>query len=1010
MKRVHQSIFKRVISTLLIFFNLLILFPFNSLATNEDTLKVGGVYSGFKLISQKNINEIDSNTMVFNHEKTGARLIFLKNNDTNKTFSINFRTPPKDNTGVNHIIEHSVLNGSKKYPVKDPFLQMNKQSLKTFLNAFTASDYTSYPVSSKNEKDFFNLMSVYLDAVFYPNIYDNPYILMQEGWRHELTSKDAPLKYNGIVYSEMKGALSSPESALHSTINASLFPNSIYKWNSGGDPDSIPNLTKEQFLNTHKEYYSPSNSYIYLYGNLDILKSLKFIDEEYLNNFDKTNINTSIKPQKSFTKKQIVVDKYPISKGSSTKNKTFLSLNYVIDTVKNKEDILGFAILDKLLFGTDNSPLKKALIENQLGNTAYSQLDVQKLQPTYSIVVSNSEESKKDKFEKVIKKTLKEIVKNGFDKESLDAAFNSYEISTRLENSGASRGIGYSGSVMLGWLYDQDPTLYLEHNKDINNIKKKIEKKYFENLIEKYLLNNKHSSLVILKPSPGLEESKNTELKKKLEDYKKSLSPKEIENLVTQTNEFKKWQETPDSEEALNSLPSLSISDISKSIEKLPTVEREIDNIKILDHSLFTNNITFTNMYFDSSRIPQDKLLYLHLLSDMLGKVSTEKYDEKTLSKLVSSNTGSIRFNPKTFSKYKGNGEYYPKLAVSLNSLDENLLKSFELVEEIINKSKFDNKQNIKKLINEKISELESVVNNYTHSIALSRAISYISEEGKYNDLSIIEYYNFLRDLNKNYDSKFNDIQKNLNEVSNIIFNKNNLIVSYTGDKENYSKFEKSFKSISSKIKDGKFEPQKYEFDYSTKNEGLTLSSKVQNIAKVYDFTKLGYDYSGKMKVLNNILNNDYLWQEVRVKGGAYGGMFDIAPTGRLVFLSYRDPNLKETLNVFDKAPDYLRNFKANDKDMTNHIIGTIGNIDAPLDPNQKGSIADMYYISNITDEDLQKERDEILNTKSEDIVSYTDMIEKAMKENYYCVVGSESKINENKDLFNSVKSAVNNE
>ena len=967
-----------------------------------EGLKIGNNISGFKLESKKWIEDIHSTAMIFKHTKSGARLIYLQNEDKNKVFSISFRTPVHDNTGVNHIIEHSVLCGSKEYPVKDPFLIMTKQSLSTFINAFTGPDFTMYPVASKNEKDFDNLMSVYLDAVFYPNISKNPKILKQEGWHYEVNNKTGELNYNGIVYNEMKGNNSSPQVLLSNTINQSLFSDNSYSYESGGNPDNIPDLTYDKFIKTYKKYYIPSNSSIYLYGKLDIEHTLKFMNNKYLSKIKKTTVDSEIKSQKKFTQNVEKIALYPVSIKAGTENMTYLSSNYVIDKVTDVENVLGFQILQEILLNTKASPLRKALLDRGIGANVYASFDQSTKQPIFSIIATNANESEKSEFKKLVEDSLEQVVKKGFDKELVNSVFTAVELSLRTQNSDANRGINYMSAALNCWNYDESPTEYLEITPALNKIKSELSNGYFEKLVQKYLLDNKHNSLVVLKPSKGLNEAKEEKLKNKLAIYKKSLSQNELAKIKTDTAELKKWQGTKDTKEKLSKIPSLLRKDLNLKAEEIPTIEKVDGGIKILSHPMFTNGITYSNLYFDSSKVPQNKVLYLKLLANVLGNVNTKEYDISQLSNKIMKNTGGISFNSTVFKNNANSNEYDPKMSVTINALNSTLPKAFEILNEITNNSKFDDKKRMKGLIKNLRVNYESMFVNGGNTLAINRSLSYLSNSGKYRDLDYLPYYNFICDLDDNFDIKFNETVKNLNDVREIVFNKEGLIVSYTGDEKDYEDFTQVFNKFGKQIKDKQYPKQKYNFDFSNKNEAFVIPSQVQYVVKAGDFKKVGYKYNGHMKVLENILNSDYLWPELRIKGGAYGGAMSFT-RDEVIFYSYRDPNLKETLNTFNEVVNYLRNFKASEKEMTNYIIGTIGSMDYLTGPYAIGVLGDNMYFSGTTQKDIQKLRNEVLSTTAGDIKNFADLLEDVIKQNLHCVVGSETKINENKNLFDNI-------
>jgi len=973
--------------------------------------KIGKSISGFRLESQKRIEDIQCTAMIFKHTISGAKLIYLQNQDENKVFSISFRTPVHDNTGVNHIIEHSVLCGSKEYPVKDPFLLMTKQSLNTFINAFTGPDFTMYPVASRNEKDFNNLMSVYLDAVFYPNISKDPRILKQEGWHYEINSETGELSYNGIVYNEMKGSYSSPQGILTKNINQSLFKDNSYSFEAGGNPENIPELTYEKFIDTYNKYYVPSNSSIYLYGKLNIEDTLKFINDKYLSKLSKGIVDSRIKLQKKYKKAIETTGFYPVAKDANTKNITYLSSNYVIDKVSGIEEILGFQILEGILLNSETSPLRKTLLQNGIGTNIYAKFNGSLQQPIFSIIADNSNEQEKYKFKSVIENCLKQIAKDGFDKELIDSVLNTIEFSLHAQNSDANRGMNYMFAALSAWNYDMNPIEYLEITPALTKIRTKIPNGYLEKLIEKKLLNNKHNSLVVLKPFNGLNEDKEQLIKKKLEAYKASLSETQLAKITKDTKELKIWQDTESSKEDISKMPTLSRKDISSVVEVIPTIEKLEQGTKVLSHPVFTDGIIYSNFYFDASKVPQNKVLYLKLLASILGCVRTEKYNHLQLSNKIMSYTGGITFTSTALRNNENDNKtnnYSPKMIVSVTALKANLSKALEILDETINHSDFNDRKRIKELIKVLRVNYESVFVNQGNVLAIERTRSYLSGIGKYKDLDYIPFYNFVCDLDDNFDAEFDKMVKELNNVLDIVFNKDELVVSYTGDEKYYDDFQTAFNGFQGAIKEKRFPEQEYKFDYENKNEAFVIPSQVQYVVKAGSLKNIGYNFSGKMMVAQNILNSDYLWKELRVKNGAYGGAMSITKE-EILFYSYRDPNIRETISTFDGAVKFLRDFKADEKEMTNYIIGTIGGMDYLAGPKYKGIIGDNMYFSGTTQEDLQNQRDEVLATTAEDIRKFAEVIEGIIKQNLLCTVGSQTKVYDNKDLFDNIIFPVKN-
>ena len=972
--------------------------------------KIGSIYHGFILNKEEEIKEVNSIVRIFEHEKTGARLLHMENDDSNKVFSIGFKTPPSDSTGVMHILEHSVLCGSKKFPTKEPFVELVKGSLNTFLNAMTFSDKTVYPIASKNEKDFFNLMDVYLDAVFNPNIYNTKEILMQEGWHHHLENKEDELSYKGVVYNEMQGAFSSPDGVLVRKIQETLFPDNTYSNESGGDPKYIPDLTYEQFIDTHKKYYHPSNSYIFLYGDGNLDKMLEFINDNYLVNYNKKEIDSHIKLQKPYSNIKDVISSYSLAEDDDETEKTYHAFNFVTGKSTDEELYIALDIIEYILLEAEGAPLKKAILDAGIGKDVFGMVDKGILQPYLSIIVKNSEVNKKEEFKKVVFDTLSNLVKNGIDKELIEGCINTFEFRLREADTGTDpKGLIYYLNAMDSWLYGGDPLMHIKYEKTLQKIKESLTTNYFEELIDKYILNNTHASLLTLKPEKGLAHREEIELQEKLANYKASLTENEVEELVKETKDLLLRQNTPDSQEALETIPMLSLSDIDKNVEDLPVQEINHDGIQILHHNTFTSNIAYLNFMFYAKCVEEEDIPYFSLLGSLLGKVDTKNYSYKDLAKKILMDTGDLYFKNDVYSNDKDINKYYPFLEARIKVMDDKVSNSLDIVSEVIENSLYEDKNRIREIIREIISRIEMSFIDRGHQVAISRLISYFSPISYYSDkINGYNYYRFLKEIESNFDNCIDEVKSKLYKIQNMIFNKANLTVTITGEDKELNILKSNLNKIVPILSTDQLQNKEYSFVEERKNEGLLTPSNVQFVAKGYNFRKLGYNYSGNMLVLQTILGYDYLWNKVRVQGGAYGGFANLARSGNMAFASYRDPNLKETLNIYDKAYEFVENVKISNRDMTKYIIGTISNLDMPLTPFMKGEKAINMYIRGITKEDRQKERNEVLSTTNSDINSYSKLIEDVMKQDYISVVGNDKKIKDNKDLFNNLVNVFN--
>ena len=960
----------------------------------------------YEILKTENLTDIQSTGYILRHKKSGARVAVISNTDENKVFYIGFRTPPEDETGVPHIIEHTVLCGSKKFPVKDPFVELVKGSLNTFLNAMTYPDKTIYPVASCNDKDFQNLVDVYMDAVFNPNIYKHEEIFKQEGWHYELESKDAPVTINGVVYNEMKGAYSSPDEILQQEIYRALYPDNTYSKNSGGNPEHIPDLTYEEYLNFHRRYYHPVNSYIYLYGDMDMAEKLDWMDKEYLSRYDRIELDSTIPLQKAFDEKVDVTTKYPISAGESEENKTYLSYNVSVADVLDRKLYQAFDILDYALVSAPGAPLKKALIDAGIGKDISGGFDSGSLQPVFSIVAKNANASEKEQFLEIIQKTLKDLVKNGINREALLAGINSSEFRFREADFGQfPKGLLYGIQCLDSWLFeDMEPFMHLQCLDTFRFLKEQVETGYFENLIEKYLLDNKHAAIVTIVPEKGLNAKMDQKLEEKLAQYKNSLSDEEIDQLIRDTKHLKEYQEEPSPKEELEKIPMLSREDMRKEILPLSNIEKQISGIKTICHDVAANGIDYLTLMYDVSDIPAEDIPYLGVLKALLGYVDTKTYTYADLANAINIYSGGINCGMGIYPNGEKEAPLQVKFEVRIKTLESSLKETMSIVNEILLSSNMNDEKRLYEILAQSKARLQQSLSSAGHSVSSMRALAGFSEYAYYLDATNgITYYETVKDLEEHFDEKKQTLIAKLKQLTCQIFGTERLLISFTGDQKAFAYAEPILKEALQKQPAGKKAYEAARISLTRSSEAFTDASQIQYVAKVGNFADHGYHYTGALRILKLILSYDYLWINVRVKGGAYGCMSGFFRSGETYFVSYRDPNLLKTLEIYDGIPEYLRKFQADERDMTKYIIGTFSSMDTPLYPEGKGARSMNAYLQDLTEEMLQKDRDEVRNATAEDIRALADMIQSVLQDPSVCVIGNEDAIQKEAQLFDKV-------
>ena len=965
----------------------------------------GGInLNNYKLIEEKYIDEVASNCKVYTHIKTGARVLTLENNDDNKAFGIGFRTPPERGNGVCHIVEHCVLSGSRKFKTKEPFMDLIKSSLQTFLNAMTFPDKTIYPVSSRNEKDFYNLMDVYLDAVFHPAIYEEEKIFLQEGWHYELKDKEDDLKYNGVVYNEMKGVYSASENLVSDAMVFALHEDSSYGVDSGGDPKLIPSLSYEEFKDYHKKYYHPSNSYIYLYGNQNMEDALDFIDKNYLQDFDKAEINSEIILNDEIKKTKDVEITFSASKEEMKDKIDYLSKGWTLGYADSKMDVFMRDFLAELLIDAQGGPLKKAIFDAGLAEDVYSETS-SSLPLDLSIVLKNTEADKKDEFLKLLRESLEKLVEEGIDKDLLEATLNKFEFIFR-EGGGTQKAIIYYIRALNSWLYDQSPLDALYYNDVLSEVKEKLNDGFVENYIKEKLLDNEYSVNLVARPELNKNHREEEELKKELQELKAKMSDEEIEEIVKKSRDLEEYQNQEDSQENKDTIPSLELSDIDDKVTEYPVEEDKLGDVVYLKTHQETNGIVYTTLSHDISFIEKEEMETMSLLLSLIGLIDTKNYTYEELNNEIYKATGGISFNPSVYVDAKDKEKYVLRMNIKMKSTADKLGRGLEIIDEIMNNSLLDSKKRIKELLNILKSRIESTMLQNGHQFIISILKSYYSRvDDIQSHIGGLNYYDFMRDLVENFEEKWEDFEKESEKIYEKLFVRDNLIISTAGNLEDLNKIKPELEKYINSLEVKNIKPADYEFERNNKKEGLYTTSNVVYVSKGYDLEDLGLKYRGDLTVLANILNSSYLHNEIRAKGGAYGGGITIGRSGDMATYSYRDPNLKNTVRVYDSIGSFVENVKMSEEDLKNFIIGSMNSFDPLLSPEQVGDINLSRFITGLKVEDLEKSKKEALETNLEKLNSYGKIFDEAMKKNYLTAFGSENIIRDGEDLFKEIKS-----
>jgi len=962
------------------------------------------INKGFRLDRIERIDEINGTAYEMKHEKSGARLIYIDSPDSNKVFNIAFRTTPHNSTGVAHIMEHSVLCGSRKFPLKEPFVELVKGSLNTFLNAMTYPDKTMYPVASKNDKDFHNLMDVYLDAVFYPRVREDAEIVMQEGWHYELENADDELTYKGVVFNEMKGVYSSPDSVLERQMMRELFPDTTYGVDSGGDPDYITDLTYEEFQEFYRVHYHPSNSYIFLYGDMNIEEQLAFLNDEYLSHFDAIDVHTEVALQAPFTEGKVVSYPYSVGSEEPTDNRTLHSFAYVLPDV-TPEHSLAFEVLTHALLTSPAAPLKQALVKAGIGSDISGYYLDSIRQPMWTVQATGSNLDKQADLQRIVESTLQELCDKGLDKELLEASLNSIEFALRESDFGGRPiGLAYIIRMMDNWLYDNDPLELLHYEEALTNIRKGLAGTYFEDLIRHSILNNNHKVLVSIYPERGLQERKDAEVKEHLANVKANMTSEEIEAIVEQTKRLKIRQETPDSDEALASIPLLELSDLNPNIEAVERRESKIGNTTVHFVPTFTKGINYVGLYFKLNCLTEEELFYADILSDILGRIDTSERGYEALAKDINMNLGGLSSDITAISKDGKRDEFTPLMIVRAKALHSKLPDLCRLINEVVKKADYSDDQRLTELVQESKAIWDNEAFRRGNSIVSQRVMAQVSAVGKFRDNGNLGYYQKISELASN-PAALPLLPEKLAEVARKIFRANNVDIMFVGEEGELEAFEKLMKPFVETWDATDLSDDVLQISRLSGNDGIVTAGKVQYVAQGGNFIDHGFKHVGPMSVLETILRYEYLWIRIRVQGGAYGAFANFYDDGNMIFCSYRDPNLLETLNVYKELPQYLRDFTLTDREMRKYIIGTMSSLDLPMTPALRGPRAMGMYFSGAKLEDKVEFRKQVIACKPEDIVALADVVEPVLNDNHICTMGNEQKIKDAGNVFDNIVS-----
>lgn len=969
------------------------------------SLEINHIYFGFQLTKCEKLEDISATGYLFTHLKSGARLCYLKTEDNNKVFSIAFKTPPDNDCGTPHILEHSVLCGSRKYQAKDPFNELAKGSLNTFLNAMTYADKTMYPIASCNEKDFHNMIDVYLDAVFYPNIYTKKGIFLQEGWRYADGGKTPEI--TGVVYNEMKGALSDPESRLADVIARSIFGKTTYGLESGGDPDAIADLTYEAFLDFHRKYYHPSNAYLFLYGDMDIFPCLEHIDGAYLSHFNRSEDLPVITETRVPAPMTWVYDTYPAEENEKDFDKGYFAYNIKVGKCIDPKRILAMQLVGYLLLETNASPLKNALRDADICEEAEGYFDSSTYEMVYSIIAKKGKKQNAEKFRQIVDDILADLAEHGFDEELLQGGIKKLEFLLREEDYGSRpKGLIYNTRMMKNWLHGADPFESLRQLELFEQLKVDIQQGYLKQFIQEVLLENQEKTWIVFLPEEGKQQKDDAAFYEKISKRISEMTSEEKKSLEDDKEALADFQNTEDTPEILAQIPLLQREDISPEPSKITFTQKEQDGVSYVYMPLQTKGIDYVEILFDAKDLPEDLIPYSGLLAEVLTKLDTDETDFATLPKKIDKIFGGLSFSNDIYSKNQQ--EYRAFVAINFKILSEDLQRAFDFIKESIFHSDFSAVQSLKKIVQSAKLKGEAYFQNQAHLAAIYRSRAAVSAGAAVKEkTSGIDYFRFLAEIEQLLESNPQLVAEQLEKTAKLIFVQENVTAILGCEPDHAKTVEKTFLNFVHELHTKECRGEVQGFVSEPRKEAFSIASRVQYNIKSWDLAEMQQKYNGKMQVLKTILTLEYLWTHIRIQGGAYGCGCNFQRNGGIYFYSYRDPNLKGTYEIYDHLWEEIAHFQADERQMTKYLLGTINRFDQPKTNAERMDYVAAMHFTGVTQEMRQMERTEILETTADDIRQFSEFLKALSQVSNICTIGANEKIKADANLFDRMENLM---